>query len=118
VFELARVLRPGGAAFLHHSNLGAHEHELGDIDPNAVLGNRRVSVSAAKIAQDCEDAGLRCLVQEIMAWNDPRFFADCLSSIAKTPPVPGQAPRVLRRSDFAQEVALIRRTSEQYRHPD
>ncbi len=115
VFELARVLRPGGVAFLHHSNLGEQAHELGDIDPYSTLGNRRVSVSATAVAQDCVDAGLRCRVQELMAWNDPHFYSDCLSLIEKAPPAAGSGPRVLRRTDFGQEVALIRRTSEHYR---
>lgn len=116
VREIARVLRPGGVALLHHSNLGMHEHELGGIDPNAQLGNRRVSVSAAKIARDAREAGLGVVVQELLPWNDARFHNDCVSLLVNGQ---GREPddHILKREDFGAEIEIVSRVAERYRTP-
>ncbi len=90
--ELARVLKPDGVAFLHHSNYGAYPrinrvqatlrgafHRLpapvrlaAQKRPDALaagLHARAQSVSAACFPDLCEKAGIRCVGQELVNWN-------------------------------------------------
>ena len=69
LFELARTLKPGGAAFLHHSNLGAYREGDGPV-PAYVRERhwRAQSMSAALFRRYCREAGLRCVSQEIVNW--------------------------------------------------
>lgn len=87
--ELGRVLRPGGVAFLHHSNVAAHiDATTGDPTiRNSVW--RATSVSAAGVRRDAALAGLHCLVQEKVCWA-MRHFNDCFSLLRR--PVDGEAP--------------------------
>ena len=68
--ELARTLKPGGAAFLHHSNLGAYVDSRTGTVPAWVRERhwRAQSVSARLFRQFCAEAGLRCLTQEVINW--------------------------------------------------
>jgi ubiquinone/menaquinone biosynthesis C-methylase UbiE len=67
--ELARTLTPGGAAFLHHSNLGAYAERSGDIPAYVRERHWRArSMSARTFREACRDAGLHCTTQEIINW--------------------------------------------------
>jgi SAM-dependent methyltransferase len=79
--ECARILRPGGLAFLHHSNLAAS-----DLPKDGYYHFRGSSTSAETVASGCNEIGLLVLVQEIVSWAGVDAL-DCFSLIAK-PPVP------------------------------
>jgi SAM-dependent methyltransferase len=68
--ELARTLKPGGAAFLHHSNLGAYVESRTTRVATYVRERhwRAESVSAKVFRDACRDAGLECPTQELVNW--------------------------------------------------
>jgi ubiquinone/menaquinone biosynthesis C-methylase UbiE len=92
--EVARVLTPQGAAFLHHSNVWAHRRYYGPrrwipfystvartglIDPHNWRG---YTVSAERIAHAAERVGLRAIRQEIVPWNS-RHLIDCMTTLVR-----------------------------------
>lgn len=98
--ELARTLVPGGAAFLHHSNLGAYvEAGSGQVAPYVRERHWRAqSVSARTFREACRDAGLSCVTQELINWigrdaDVDRYripssripLTDCLSTCVRPP---------------------------------
>lgn len=74
--EVARVLKPGGAAFLHHSNFGAYPG-------SPAQGGRVRDMTSDLFATLALVAGVPCLVQERITWGDGRELRDCLSTIWK-----------------------------------
>lgn len=119
VRELARVLKPGGTAWLHHSNLAAYADD-GRIPP--ALTTRlwlATTMSARAFRERAKDAGLVCLAQEIVnfvsrgARSDRHRIsgigiplADCFSLLEK--PMPGAAA-------CATAVYINRRFVEEWR---
>ena len=108
VREIARVLRPGAVAFLHHSNLGAYAQELKQMRSLAATGKvvpfgakalarlgltgwdnfRAPSMSADKMMAFAREAGLDCH-QERVNWVGTRLI-DCMTTLRKTgnqPPI-------------------------------
>jgi ubiquinone/menaquinone biosynthesis C-methylase UbiE len=81
VVEFARVLRPGGTAFLHHSNYGA-------IAPDSDWANNhgsRSDMTAALMRQYAEEAGLEIKFQRLSGKVDGWGMddLDCLSLLRK-----------------------------------
>ena len=74
---LAQKLRPGGSAFLHHSNLKAliEAAQGGEVE-NAHW--RDSSSSAAVVRESCDAAGLACRSQELVQWGS-RLYTDCFT---------------------------------------
>jgi SAM-dependent methyltransferase len=68
--ELARTLKPGGTAFLHHSNLAAYaERSTGRIPAYVTERHWRArSMSARAFRDACRAAGLVCVTQEVINW--------------------------------------------------
>lgn len=94
--ELARVLKPDGVGFLHHSNMGAYRSAaaLARRFPDrlrkalmirGLLVNvnawRDESATAAKFAATCERVGLACIGQELHAWEYGRQLTDVISIV-------------------------------------
>jgi len=86
--EFAKKLRPNGAAFLHHSNLGEYTRRievesrlskvpkllgllkrLGVWDDNVTNLWRARSMTAAKMARFAEEHNLQCVSQELVTWG-------------------------------------------------
>ncbi len=117
LLETARVLRPGGVAFLHHSNLAeyrsfyhltgwlplAWRRRLGILDYDEW---RAPSVSASGFLELSREAGLTCSSQELINWGGYRLI-DCFSVVRKGPDQ--QATRVYRNHAFSRRAAAIRR---------
>ena len=106
--EIARVLKPGGRAFIHHSNLAG-------LPPNLpyYTHERGANVSAASVVSAAGAAGLLVLVQETVTWNIP-VCLDCFTLLAK-PPVTGyEAPQLIENADFWDDVARHRDTLLSY----
>lgn len=94
--ELARVLRPDGIGFVHHSNIGAYRrqarlaHRVPDrlrrrLVARGLLVNvyawRAESVTAELFATQCERSGLACVGQEKIAWEYGRHLTDAISTV-------------------------------------
>lgn len=77
VTQLARKLKPGGAGFIHHSNLRALAGPDGVIPSWVTRRNWRGESMSARLFRDfCRDAGLRCTTQEIVNWVSRSRRAD------------------------------------------
>jgi SAM-dependent methyltransferase len=106
VAELARVLRPDGVAFLHHSNMAAYPpEEVGRKIPHWRSG----SVSADSVSERAANVGLSCFKQELLGWGDEHaFLNDTFTWIARA----GSAhdrPRELHTNEaFMEEARGVR----------
>jgi SAM-dependent methyltransferase len=115
VRELARVLKPTGVAFLHHSNLGAVHRSPWDKLKRRISGTpyhqhwRAFSMSAGKMREFTERAGMSCVQQELVPWGAGwPLLIDCMSTIVNRA---GQPCVVLENHRFMEEAAAIKRTS-------
>jgi SAM-dependent methyltransferase len=80
IHEFARILKPGGSGFVHHSNYGA-------IAPNPDSNWRdnpawRSTMSAKLFADYCQEAGLVLEDQKLLLWNSIEGL-DCISVFRK-----------------------------------
>lgn len=94
--ELTRVLKPTGAAFLHHSNLAEHSryfHRIERLPAWLKRGLfavgcidlpqwRALSVSATLVAKVALDVGLAVVSQEVVPFGSRRGI-DCFSTFVK-----------------------------------
>ncbi len=101
--EIARVLRPGGTAFLHHSNLADLRREAGGEVDNPHW--RATDIGASGVREIAREAGLDCLAQERVAWGGP-LLNDCFTWLVNRPP--GAATEIFDRPDFMAEAASAR----------
>jgi SAM-dependent methyltransferase len=81
VFEIARVLAPGGTAFLHHSNIGASRPNSDWLENHGSRGD----MSAAIFQDYAREAGLTMSFQRLSGTQDGWGMddLDCLSLAAK-----------------------------------
>ena len=125
--EFRRVLKPEGAAFIHHSNLGGSSGIArqfrkvpkvgGAFRRLHVLDNlwgRDFGVSAESVASSAESAGLRCIGQETIPWTTRRTMLDCISLI-----VPDESPaprgnRVVKNRQFRHEPGYVDQVASIY----
>jgi hypothetical protein len=116
--ELARTLRRGGAAFLHHSNLGAYRAVGTETVPRYVGERhwRAETMSARRFREACREAGLQCVSQEVINWigrdadvDRHRLpgahiaLTDCLSVCRRAEGRPGEPTRVYLNRRFVDE---------------
>ncbi len=133
--ELARVLKPDGAAFLHHSNYGAYRRSARVLAPvqgglrhlpstlrtglkltgiRRESGLRAQSVSAASIVQLCSRAGMRCVGQELVNWAGGIILQDAISIVTRPGSRWDQPNQMVRNWMFRSEARSIRRSSSIY----
>lgn len=135
--ELARVLKPDGIAFLHHSNYGAYERSsraLAPIQPafrqlpsriQGGLGRagifrergngwRASSVSAARFAGLCDDAGMSCIGQELINWAGGALLLDCISVVTPAQSRWDRSNCVVKNWLFRAEARSVRRSLSAY----
>jgi len=94
--ELARVLKPDGVGFVHHSNLGAYPRATwiarrvrgrlhGPLVRRGVIPNmpawRAETVTAELVAEQAEAAGLACVGQEKLSWEFGRRLIDAFTVV-------------------------------------
>jgi SAM-dependent methyltransferase len=107
--EFARVLKPGGRAVLHHSNLAALTETV------AVGANhfraRDVSAERVRFAV-AHVANLECRTQELVSWDASGRLLDCISSLVRTDQPTGLAPEVVIDPQFFQRAQELRRIWE------
>jgi SAM-dependent methyltransferase len=114
--ELARVLRPNGVAFLHHSNMGEYVRPDGGLEPWGIVNehSRAETVSAELVHSFAGQAGLVCVAQELIDWG-ATILNDTFSTI--TPAGSrwaGSIPNVRRNGGFGAEAEAIRSRAAQY----
>jgi SAM-dependent methyltransferase len=115
VGELARTLKPGAAAFIHHSNLGAVRRSVWDKLKRRMSGipfdqhTRASTMSAAKMREFASRSRMSCLQQELIPWgNGWPVLLDCMSTIINRP---GADCVVVENPRFMEEAAAIKRIS-------
>ncbi len=122
--EIYRVLKPGGSAFLHHSNRGVYGSyfRLTEILPKAWRRTlkragwldfgewRAASVTAETVSQACRQTGLACSSQELIPWGGNRLI-DCFSVVSKKETRP---PLVVENRKFIQRAYQIQRLARLY----
>jgi len=127
--ELARVLTPEGAGFIHHSNSGAYERLIRTVAPLqldrlprrvrlrleriGVMTNvhwRATSVTAARFVESCQDAGLHCVGQELVNWGGGIPLIDAMSVVTRPGSRWDRPNRVVRNWLFRTEARAIRRS--------
>lgn len=93
LLQFPRILRPGGTAFLHHSNLGAYPLQARLLYTPKVRRifsmahlvekrhhNREPGMSAGRIAAIATECGLSVVGQECVTWGTRRVLIDCLTT--------------------------------------
>jgi 2-polyprenyl-3-methyl-5-hydroxy-6-metoxy-1,4-benzoquinol methylase len=122
--ELSGKLTANGVAFLHHSNIGSYPAltalarrapgryfkrlvRLGAVIDLSAW--RAESVTAARFAELCDEAGLICVSQELITWEFGPYLIDALSVV--TPPgSKWERPRtVVPNRGFRREVRRMAR---------
>jgi SAM-dependent methyltransferase len=106
LIQLAKKLRPNGVGFIHHSNMGFYRKRLAILSAYRSLpavfrkrilreehmerllsinvgGWRAPSMTGDLFCKYCKQAGLRCVSQELINWNNGRCLIDAISVIAK-----------------------------------
>lgn len=113
--ELARVLKPGAFAFLHHANLAEYaDPTTGKLSVENIHW-RDHTVSAELVRKAAAEVGLRVRVQELVQWG-VAFYSDCFTLLE----LPGEElaaqvePKLLRHPGWNEEMALTRTLSESY----
>jgi SAM-dependent methyltransferase len=120
--QLAKMLKPNGTGFIHHSNLGSYPRlfnafsravekalpfALGQLLRrfNVVVGIAgRSRMTADLFARFCADAGLSCLNQELISWTNGQFLIDSFSTFTNQN-VPGRETTRTKNPTFARQLA-------------
>jgi SAM-dependent methyltransferase len=110
--QMLRKLAPGGAAFIHHSNLLALIGRGGEL-PGISEGARARTVSAAVVWDLVEVAGGQVLLQEVIDWVDTGQI-DAMTVFGRAKDFPGQASVYLTNRRFMEEAAMIREFHSPY----
>jgi SAM-dependent methyltransferase len=110
--ELARTLKPGAFAFIHHSNYAsilAAGQKVKD------LHGRDPSTSSTWVADACPRVGLHCRVQELLPWGGMGLL-DCFSLVERprNPWALRPEPVRMERTGFYDELWLMRGVSSLY----
>ncbi len=96
--QLGTKMKPGAWGFIHHSNLGEYEAEIGVMD-QAHEHWRGRDMTGEKFRQACREAGLVCVMQEIIPWGSERFI-DAISLFTRPSRGRELPERVERNPDF------------------
>jgi ubiquinone/menaquinone biosynthesis C-methylase UbiE len=128
--QLARKLRPGGSAFIHHSNLGAYRAHL-LAKRWIVRFSRGRSWLGDHLIHDCwrdqrttaemvrgylTGTGLRCVSQEMVPWMSSVQPIDCFTVVRRDSGA--QTPRVSVNHAFMKEAEIARAISRIYHYRD
>ncbi|MDJ1169515.1 class I SAM-dependent methyltransferase [Roseofilum sp. BLCC_M154] len=115
LMQLGRKLKPNGAGFFHHSNIGHFKDSSGNLPfPNPHM--RAESMTARLFDEYAHKAGLQCLSQEWINWGDQDdILKDCLSTFKVKDPQWNQHNRVLKNPHFMEEARRLQDISVLYR---
>jgi ubiquinone/menaquinone biosynthesis C-methylase UbiE len=123
--QFQRILRRGGAAFLHHSNLGAYPIQARLLYTPKVRRvfsiahlierqhhNREPRMSAARMRTIATDSGLSVVGQECVTWGTRRMLIDCLTTLRVGSGANGMKP--IANRNFMREANNWRRLGVLY----
>jgi len=105
--ELAKKLSNDGVAFMHHSNLGEHRGESGQLDIENLHGRCDV-MTAALWREYCESVDLHCIAQELINWGNIERH-DCISLTTRPGSRFAKKHQLLDNIDFMRDAS---RTAE------
>jgi ubiquinone/menaquinone biosynthesis C-methylase UbiE len=121
--ELARVLKPDGVGFIHHSNAAAHawvyrlvarSPRIRDFLQKHFIVNwlswRAMDMTAERFQQTCRAVGLHCIRQELINWRSA-LLSDCLSTFVGHRSRHLGPNRVLRNRGFMREASRAKRSA-------
>lgn len=114
--ECGRVLRTGGRAFLHHSNLAQYKDVSGKVTVDRSHW-RAPSVSASMVDAICAQIGMTCVNQEVITKGqreDDGLCIDCVTVIEQESPPPGHHTRVVANGSFWREIQAMGRVRAAY----
>jgi hypothetical protein len=131
VGEIAKKLRPNGAAFLHHSNAGEYIHRAGvqsrlSRHPKMLRLLKRLGVwddvdqwrapgvTAEKMAMLAQEHNLQCVSQELVTWGTRFALIDCLSTLVPPGSQWSRERRILRNRGFGLEAMRLSELSRLY----
>lgn len=112
--ELVRTLRPGGAAFLHHSNFAAL---CKPAEPAPDNPHWRDTATSAELVRELALAvGLQCRSLELVQWGGVQLN-DCFTVVRRAVPGDPVPPDTLRYAhpDLSAEMSLARGIDRLYR---
>lgn len=103
IYQFKEKLSEHGVAFIHHSNL------LEVSSKTNVVNNhwRAKSVSAKKVKEFCEEAGLCCFSQELINWDGENLI-DCITMITKNDSKFVRNYNKVENYRFLEEAKIIR----------
>jgi SAM-dependent methyltransferase len=105
--QMLRKLAPGGAVFIHHSNLAAIIGPDG-VRPDGLAENGRSrTVSAAIVADTIDAAGGRVLVQEAVNWVFNMALTDVFTTFGRVQDFPDHVPVHLANPRYMDEAEMI-----------
>ena len=106
--QVIQKLKPGGVAFIHHSNLAAYGNAMGEQHARAA------SVSRENVEQIINASGGKVIIQEIINWVNSGTH-DCLSTFCRTDsPRSPQKPVHLLNPKFMIEADVIKSFQAKY----
>lgn len=115
IAEIERVLRIGGRAVLHHSNLASliDQKPASGLLDNRHLRSRDVGADLALAAAAKLDT-LECCTQELISWDDSSRLIDCISTFVRNKGSTGNPTRRFSTPEFYQRAVELRIISECY----
>lgn len=132
VAQFPKKLKQNGAAFIHHSNLGAYSNYLamqrfmsripklvGLLTRLGILDNvrsqwRDTTMTARKMQRYAEENDLQCISQELITWSSKHVLVDCLSTIVRTDSMWFRPNRVLKNRTFMKEARQLSNLAQLY----
>jgi SAM-dependent methyltransferase len=110
---LSKKLKKGGIGFMHHSNLGCFaDPENGEL--TVENPHWRASTMTAELFRGyCNEVGLQCIAQEIIAWGGS-VLHDCFSLFVRGIAETNVKTVIYENMHFMDEAHNLRRISEIY----
>ena len=113
--ELSRKLSPHGVAFFHHSNLAEYrDPQTGEL-PFEADGWRGLTMGAREFPRFCREAGLVCIGQELVRWEEgEHWFRDCFSMLTRPESRFARENEVVENPDYPTQAAAMKKVAERY----
>ena len=111
--QFSRILKIGGSAFIHHSNMGEYvDWKTGKLT-HENMHWRDETMDASRFLQYSSEAGLHCVLQEKVNWRE-NFLNDCFSVVTFKKNTRELSNRVVENYQFMEEASLGKYLSDTY----
>ncbi|MCA9869362.1 MAG: class I SAM-dependent methyltransferase, partial [Anaerolineae bacterium] len=128
LLQIARKLTRDGVAFLHHSNLGEYTRYFSAVEKIPPRGQpllkkvgleyrthwRDPGMTAGRLREFAQEAGLICISQELFGWGGSRRLIDAISMVTLPESKWTRPLRLLRNEDFVRDISVIARLAPLY----